>query len=89
MIRRMRFSGLEVTSAEWLAIGDLLFPGEREQKNWHGWRFYCDTCDRDFASLITPTSCQHCQAAPGPQAMTVTHKGFTGKTFPFFVPDNG
>lgn len=96
-MRQMMFSGHSCSSAEWLAMRSILFgtkrcklPGETETvyvlPEDFVTPFYCEACDRDFKSLVLRTKCPLCGAAPGEQAMTITHKDYTDRTFPFFVP---
>jgi hypothetical protein len=95
MARKMAFGGLAMSSDVWLSLMHLMFP-----KDGHNWEalhkgdpfgpagpvFYCETCDESFQMDITPTRCPHCRAGPGEQAITLTHKSHTDKTFPFYLP---
>jgi len=85
--RKMAFAGRAYSSDEWLALRDMLFGRGVRSELPDGFvpPFYCEACDHDFTSIVTPTKCPLCGAAPGEQAVTVTHKGYTAKTFPFFV----
>lgn len=97
----MCFGGLRMNSDEWVALSCLLFP-RAHAPEWISprpgsppatvrdvrgeIRYYCDACDRDFGSPMTPMLCPLCGSGPGAQAVTLTHKTYTAQTFPFFVP---
>jgi hypothetical protein len=94
--RRMAFQGTEFTSAEWLSVGTLLFLDIDDRCRWMDgnkvetpeFRYYCPACDKDFETQgITPTRCFLCGCDDaGEQAITMTHKGISGKVFPFYAP---
>ena len=46
-------------------------------------RFGCESCGQSFESATTPTVCPVCNQPPKASAVTLTHKGYAGKTFPF------
>lgn len=96
---------MNLTSEQWLALGKLLhgqwlkLPGDAEYKIYEDdrkmFRFYCEACDHDFESIVTPQYCPLCRACVDTQtqANSVTHVGTGGgvhvaKTFPFYCPDN-
>ena len=90
--------GMKVTSEEWLAVATLLFSNNPKQ--WlqgledpvttdPTFYFQCPRCKCTFGSMITPTLCPGCNVAArdlaDAEAVTLTHKTFTGKTFPFSI----
>lgn len=92
--RKMLFAR-PCTSEEWLALArGLLFPlrvpdrSRQGYSKWQTFEYYCSACDQSFQSDITPTTCPNCQAKADddPQAVELTHKTITKKTFPFFCP---
>jgi hypothetical protein len=95
--RRMLFSGRAMNSDQWLSLATLLFPNPADvaagltlDKQRRGEiRYYCDSCDKDFASITTPVKCPLCKSPPGPQKITLTHKGHTQETFPFYATESG
>ena len=102
MPRKMRFGGLSLDSEAWTALSCLCFP-KPGAPDWINPNpnfptpaveqvriqilYYCETCDRPFESAVTPVKCPHCGAPPGEQAVALTHKGYTARIFPFFVPE--
>lgn len=90
--RKMSFAQ-PCTSDEWMSLArTLLFPTRVPDGNggwrWKTFEYYCSSCDQSFQSDITPVTCPNCQAkaADDPQAVELTHKGYTAKTFPFYSP---
>lgn len=89
----MRFicAGLKMTSSEWLAMAGLLFGVEATVNGEKTYlrdlniplRYGCPHCKKAFTSHTTPEICPHCKEPPGEQGVSVTHKTYTGVTFPF------
>lgn len=88
-MRNMLFiPDIPITSEFWLELGRLCFPnGEK--------RYYCSSCDKDFTTIVTPTTCPLCgkKAESDPQGFPVVHKSSVGPVvvgwvFPFFVPED-
>ena len=88
--------GIEINSDAWVATGRLLFTTHtldlQEWLDGNGplpeskpFEFRCPVCRTTFASVVTPRQCPdgHLADDIGDDAVTVEHKGYSAKTFPF------